>query len=167
MERGSTIFLKPDAPINTSTSIKFSTFVGVSEYPIPAETPNSSLSMFSNISAIGVGLESKTYDLEKSTREYLVGRSYIGTSFMSAISIDKDDHENVIESLRMFNKRFDKHDLRLVDFEMTISLNEISLQEENYQNVVKWNAMKKLSVEEVEALGLVDSYVHLKLLFGS
>jgi hypothetical protein len=86
-----------------------------------------------------------------------------------AFVIDKDDHQLVVDSLEMITRRKsrssnEQYGLFRVDINFTFT--QVDTHTDEYLELRKFNALSKLSPDEIVFLGLEQQAVYLKLKYG-
>ena len=84
----------------------------------------------------------------------------------NAFQIDNNDPALVLDCMGRIQRRA-RGTVGLFKFKIDFTLQEVSTLEDEYAEVRKWNALNKLSNEEIKLLKLEKDMVYLKLKYGT
>jgi len=152
-ERGS--FTEVDGQINGTTEHELAIFVLVNSV-------HEESSYFANMSFISA------YDFRTTSHitrgnVHRLGDAMIVNTIDRAATIDPNDPELVIKAYENIKRQFRQQDVRLILIHQATTIQSVNLSTDEYLEVQKYNALKKLSVDEIQMLGLEKEAVHLKL----
>ena len=99
------------------------------------------------------------------TSKYDITEAAATESWIRAMTIDPKNYELVVATQEILNKR-NPSNVGLFKFSTTYSLEQINTHAAEYAEVRKWNALNKLTEEEIKLLKLEREAVHLKLKYA-
>lgn len=82
-----------------------------------------------------------------------------------AFQIDPNKHELVVDAQERLQKRA-TGEIHLFKFDMTYSLTQVDTMAEEYAEIRRWNALSKLTEEEIKLLKLEKDFIYLKLKYS-
>lgn len=147
----------------------FKTLILVSDNELKSKDRISSYPpFFNNVMFIGTG--DRDYIKIQNADEFTGTYFNFGVSPIEAIELGVENTLEIMECINDIKNYGDDRNfvanssVKFVDVEITIKVKEIEMDEE-FNNAKRWYALKKLDLDEIKSLGLLNDYLHLKLRF--
>lgn len=141
-----------------SNSVSFTTIGHVLETDHRNENP-----YFSSFSFLGPRYRSGEKQIN---RIYDVSEASEYEEWRHAWNIDPAKHELVVDCLERIQKRADG-EVALFKFDLSYSISQVNTMAEEYAEIRRWNALGKLTDEEIKLLKLEKEFVYLKLKYAT
>lgn len=99
------------------------------------------------------------------TKVYDVSEAHEYEEWRHAFHIDPAEYELVVDCQEKIQRRTDG-EIGLFKFDMTYSVSQVDTMAEEYAEIRRWNAINKLTDEEIKLLKLEKDFVYLKLKYA-
>ncbi len=119
---------------------------------------------FDNFTFVGPRYRSGKKEIEN---EYEIQEAVEAEHWNHAFRIDPLKHELVIDAQERLQRRIEgEGEVALFKFDINYSLTQVDTMAEEYAEIRRWNALNKLSDEEIKLLKLEKDFIYLKLKYA-